>query len=99
MPEPPATLAIRVTPRSATPGVGPWRDGMLHVRVARPPTGGEATAAALAAVADALGVPRTAVRLVHGERGRLKRVAVTGLTAAALAGRLKRFEEGKEAPD
>lgn len=78
MAEPRATLTLRVTPRSAVPGVGPWRDGMLHVRVARPPTGGEATAAALTAIAEALHVPRSAVRLVRGERSRLNRLGEGG---------------------
>jgi uncharacterized protein len=33
-------------------------------------------------LADRLGVPQQAVRLVSGDRGRRKRVAVAGVTAA-----------------
>jgi len=91
MGEPPPTLTLRVTPRSPVPRVGPWRDGILQVRVARPPAGGEATAAALVAVAAALDVPRSAVRLVQGARSRHKRVVVVGLTADQLAARLARL--------
>ncbi len=89
MGEPVATLVLRVTPRSTTPGVGPWRDGVLHVRVRRPPTEGQATAAVLVAVAAALGVPRSAVSLATGPRSRLKRVTVDGLTQAELWRRLE----------
>jgi len=85
------TIMLRVTPRSRTPGTGPWRDGVLQVRVARPPTGGEANTAALRAVADALQVPLSAVRLLQGARSRHKRVAVAGLTVDQLAARLARL--------
>jgi len=96
MGEPVATLVLRVTPRSSTPGVGPWRDGVLHVRVRRPPLDGQATAAALAAVADALGVSRSAVSLAAGPRSRLKRVTVGGLTDVELARRLGGLSPGPD---
>jgi uncharacterized protein YggU (UPF0235/DUF167 family) len=94
MREPATTLVIRVTPRSRAPGVGPWRDGVLQVRVPRPPTDGEATLDALAAVAVALKVPPSAVRLVSGRRSRHKRVAVAGLTADQVADLLARLADG-----
>lgn len=93
MGEPAASVALRVTPRSAVAGVGPWRNGVLHVRVSRPPTDGQATAAALAAVAAALDVPPSAVRLIQGARGRHKRVAVAGLTRSELAHRLEHLPD------
>jgi uncharacterized protein YggU (UPF0235/DUF167 family) len=86
--EPVPLLTVRVTARSSHPGVGPWRDGVLEVRVVRPATRGEATSAALAAVARALDVPRSTVRLVMGTRSRLKRVSVGSLTPAELSRRL-----------
>jgi uncharacterized protein YggU (UPF0235/DUF167 family) len=84
-------ITVRVTARSRRPGVGPWRDGVLEVRVARPPAKGEATSAALAAVAEALGVPRSTVRLALGARSRVKRVSVERISAAELARRLDRL--------
>ena len=83
-----ATLVIRVTPRAARPGIGPWRDGVLHVRVRQPAVDGGATAAALVAVADALDVTTAAVRLESGSRSRVKRLTVAGMDAAELARRL-----------
>jgi len=41
-------------------------------------------------LADRLGVPRRAVRLVSGERGRRKRVAVAGVTAAFVRDKIER---------
>ena len=68
--------------------MGPYRDGVLAVRVTRPPADGEANRAVIRLVASALQVPRSAVALVAGERARTKRVAVRGLTAAELEARL-----------
>jgi uncharacterized protein (TIGR00251 family) len=74
-------VAIRVTPRSARPGIGGWRAGAdgrdeLEVRVAEAPADGAANAAAVKLLARALGVSRAEVRLVSGAASRHKRVAV-----------------------
>ncbi len=80
--EPPAetTVAVRVKPGSRSPRVGgSWGDPPeLVVAVAQRAVDGAANRAALAGVAAAFGVPRTAVRLVRGARGRSKLVAVDG---------------------
>jgi hypothetical protein len=70
-------LPIRVTPRSAKPGIGGWRadaDGReeLEVSVAEAPADG----AANEAVIRALGVSRSEVEIVAGAASRHKRVAV-----------------------
>jgi uncharacterized protein len=63
-------------------GRPPWRGrgaaGALVVRVSARATGGQATAAALAAVAAAFGVPRSAVTLVAGASSRAKILDVAG---------------------
>ena len=74
-------VAIRVTPRSARPGIGGWRAGadgrdQLEVRVAEAPADGAANAAVVKLLAKALGVSRAEVRLVSGAASRHKRVAV-----------------------
>jgi len=76
-----AMLAVRVTPRASKPGIGGWRDGPdgrreLEVRVSAPPADGAANAAVVEALADALGVPRRAVRIVAGATSRHKRAEV-----------------------
>ncbi len=81
-------LALRVTPRANAERVGPYADGLLGVRVTRPPADGEANRAVLRLVAGALGVPPSSVTLVAGARSRRKRVAVEGLSADDLAARL-----------
>jgi len=71
-------LTIRVTPGSRHPGVGRSHDGALVVRVRERAVDGKATEAALASVAEALGIARRSIRLVHGETSRTKVVEVDG---------------------
>ncbi len=95
-------ITIRVRPGSARPGVGGELAGALIVRVSARAAGGQATEAALAAVAAAFGVRRAAVTLVAGASGRTKIVdiadgdprilaellAAPGALAAEMKGRL-----------
>ena len=53
----------------------------MVVRLAAPPVEGAANDALIEFLADRLHVARRAVRIVSGERGRAKRVAVSGVTA------------------
>ena len=69
-------ISIRVKPGSARPGVGGDHAGALIVRVSSRAVDGKATEAALAAVAGAFGVRRSAVRLVSGASSRAKIVDV-----------------------
>jgi uncharacterized protein YggU (UPF0235/DUF167 family) len=66
------TLRVRVRPRAAREALSGEREGALVVRLTAPPVEGRA-----------LGVPPSAVRVVRGETGRDKLVAIAGLSAAA----------------
>ena len=76
-----ALIAIRVTARSAKPGIGGWRQGAdgreeLEVRVAEAPADGAANEAVVKLLAKALGVPKGSIKIVSGEGSRHKRVLV-----------------------
>ena len=82
-------LTVRVTPRAARPGIQASPEDVL-VRVKAPPADGRATAEAAARLAEALGVPKTAVRLLRGASSRAKTFGIAGLTAeAAVSGLLR----------
>ena len=70
------TLAIHVQPGAQRSGAVGRHGERLKIRVAAPAADGRANEALLAYVAAALGVPRSAVRLLRGERSREKLVAV-----------------------
>ncbi len=71
-------LTIRVTPGSRQASVGGTFDGALVVKVRERAVDGRATEAALAGLADALGVPRRAVSLIRGASSRIKLVYIEG---------------------
>jgi uncharacterized protein len=77
-------IALWVRPGSARPAVGGEHHGALVVRVSAPAVGGQATEAALKAVAAALGVRRHAVTLIAGASSRIKIVQVEGADQDAL---------------
>ena len=72
-------IAVRVTPRSAKPGIGAWRTGAdgreeLEVRVAEAPADGAANEAVIRLLAKALGISRSEVAIISGHAARHKRV-------------------------
>ena len=71
----PRRIAVTVHPGAARPRVAELADG-LHAWVAARPAEGAANRALLKAVADHLGIPATAVRLVLGGRSRRKLLEV-----------------------
>ena len=82
-------VELVVVPRASANRVGPYAEGVLRVRVVRPPADGEANRSVLRLVADALGVPVSRLALVAGARGRRKRLRVDGVDDSELARRLR----------
>ena len=72
-------LAVRVTPRSAKPGVGEWKSDpggrpFLEVRVAAAPADGAANDELIKLLAKALGLAKSQIVIVSGVTARLKRI-------------------------
>ncbi len=73
---------VRVLPRARKTEISGERDSALVVRINAPPVEGAANDALIAFVADALREPQRAIRIVSGERGRHKPIAIAGVTEA-----------------
>jgi uncharacterized protein YggU (UPF0235/DUF167 family) len=84
---PSARFAVRLTPRGGSDRVEAVVDGVLRTRVAAAPVDGAANDALRSLLADALGLPRSQVRLVAGASNRRKLIEVDGLDAASLRSR------------
>jgi uncharacterized protein len=74
---------VRAHP-GASRTVAEWDGAVLHVRIRARAIEGAANRALIQAVADTLGVRRSAVSLVAGERSRNKLFEVAGLDPALL---------------
>jgi uncharacterized protein (TIGR00251 family) len=77
-------FTVRVQPRASREAVDGVREGALRVRLTAPPVEGEANEALVRFLAARLQAPKSAVRILSGERGRVKRIAVRGVTVAAV---------------
>ncbi len=81
-------FAVHARPRAKVSRIGGVREGALEVQVAAPPVDGAANDAIIATLADALGVPKRNVSLVHGDAGRAKLFEVHGVPIDAARARL-----------
>jgi hypothetical protein len=85
-----ARITVRATPRSDRDSIEAGAGGVFLVRVTAPPDEGKANAAVCRVVADALGVPKSAVSVARGHAARVKTLEITGLTDEEVRERLPR---------
>jgi uncharacterized protein (TIGR00251 family) len=83
-----ATLAVRAQPGAKKDGVLGRHGGAVKVAVTAPPEDGRANAALVEYLKNWLGVKRSRVVLLSGEKNRNKVFLVRGLTPAELAARV-----------
>lgn len=83
-----ARIEIRVQPRASRNAISGMRAGILRIRVTAPPVDGQANAAAIALLAQALDLPKSAIRLVRGASSREKTLAVESMSQEELNQRL-----------
>ncbi len=83
-----ARIEIRVQPRASRNTISGVRAGILRIRVTAPPVDGQANAAAIALLAQALDLPKSAIRLVRGASSREKTLAVESMSQEEVNQRL-----------
>lgn len=76
-------LRLRIQPRASHEGIDGLHDGRLRVRVSSPPVEGAANDRLMRVLAEALGLPRSAIRLARGEKSREKDIVAQGVAARA----------------
>ena len=80
------SLAVRAQPgakKTAISGIyGEGATAQLKIAVQAPPLEGRANAALIAFLADAFGLPKSAIKLVSGELSRSKVFLLDGITLA-----------------
>jgi len=77
-------LDVHVIPRAKKTVIDGERDGALLIRLAAPPVEGAANDALIRYLAALCDLPRHAIRIVSGERGRRKRVAIEGVSVDSM---------------
>ena len=74
------TFSVRVQPRASCDEVSGVIEGALKIRLRAPAVENRANEALCEFLADLLKRPKSAVRILNGERSRTKRVIVDGVT-------------------
>jgi uncharacterized protein YggU (UPF0235/DUF167 family) len=74
-----SVIGVRVTPRSAKPGIGEWKTDpggrpFLEIRVAAAPADEAANDEVIKLLAKALDLPKSSLAIVSGHYARLKRI-------------------------
>ena len=69
---------MKVIPRSSKGEVVGWEHGILKVKVSSTPTRGKANAELIQLLCGYFKIAKTDVKLVSGERSRLKRFIIEG---------------------
>jgi uncharacterized protein len=85
----PIRISVRVSPGARRTEVVGCHGGGWRMRVAAPPERGRANEALAEHLANVLGVPRGAVRVVAGSASRDKVLEIDGLSAAEVAAALR----------
>jgi len=69
-------IAIKAIPGASKTEFAGTGDGRLRIRLAAAPEGGRANAELIAFFAKTLGCPKRDITLLHGEKSRLKTIAL-----------------------
>jgi len=83
-------LQVKVVPGAARSEVAGWLGERLKLRINAVPEKGKANAAVEALIAEALGLQKSAVRIIAGRISQLKTLEITGITESTIMQKLGR---------
>ena len=87
-------LKIRVVPNARKSEFTGCRDEEWVLRLNAPPVDGKANKAAVEFIANSLGIPRSRVSLISGEKGRHKIFEIVGFQPSDVARKLAQSSTG-----
>jgi hypothetical protein len=79
---------VRVTPRAGRDEAGRFENGVLAIKLRATPVDGAANASLIEFLARELGVAKTCVTIVRGQRSRQKLIEIEGLEYDQVIARL-----------
>lgn len=95
-----AALTVRVTPRARKNQLaGITEDGTLRVRITAPPVGGKANAALILFLAEVLGVRKSRIEIVAGQRGLDKIVSILDMSSKDAEARILAWMEAQSSDE
>jgi len=73
------TLSVRVLPRSSRDEIVGTQDGIYKIKLTAPAVEGKANKSLVSFLAKRLGLPKTKIQIISGERSRTKTIRIHGL--------------------
>jgi hypothetical protein len=86
-----ASFDVKLHPRARKNAITGTLGDALKVSLTTPPVEGRANQALIEFLAEVLSVPRSSITIAAGQKGRLKVIAVAGLSPESLGNRLKQI--------
>ncbi len=77
---PQTTIDVKVLPRSSKDEIVGEKDGVYKIKLTAPAIEGKANKALLKLLAKKLGLPKREIRIISGERSRMKSIRINRLT-------------------
>jgi len=74
------TIDVKVLPRSSKDEIVEKKDGVYKIKLTAPAIEGKANKALLKLLAKKLGLPKREIRIISGERSRMKSIRIDRLT-------------------
>ena len=74
------TIDVKVLPRSSKDEIVVKKDGVYRIKLTAPAIEGKANKALLKLLARKLGIPKREIRIISGERSRVKSIQIERLT-------------------
>lgn len=81
-------LLVKVTPKSSKSCIVGWEGDVLKVRLKALPEKGNANKELISFLSKTIKIPQKQISLVHGHKGRQKRLEITGISKEALRERI-----------
>jgi uncharacterized protein len=84
-----AQFEIRVTPKSSRRSVTVDADGRIKVALNSPPAEGKANAECIELLSKKLGIAKSYISILRGEKGRTKTICVRGMSLEAVMEKIR----------
>ncbi|HIJ58735.1 MAG TPA: DUF167 domain-containing protein [Deltaproteobacteria bacterium] len=75
-----STIDVKVLPRSSKDEIVRQKDGVYKIKLTAPAIEGKGNKALLKLLARKLGIPKREIRIISGERSRIKSIQIERLT-------------------
>ncbi|EKD69854.1 MAG: hypothetical protein ACD_46C00713G0005 [uncultured bacterium] len=86
-------LTIYLQPGSKKSEICGMHDGHIKIKLNAPPVDGKANAALILFLSNLIGIPKSSIELISGQKSRIKRIKITGISQEMIDKKIKKSEQ------